>query len=202
MNQPKNKWLLRRPDGAEATMAPEERGADEATAQERILSALAKRYGLGAEPIDHELLLQKLTEEETIEEQSAREHAEELSRQAEAAKAKFPDFDLEREMQNPVFARMTARGVGIGVEDAYWAVHRNELHAAAMRETAEKTAEKITNAILSGSRRPCEAGSASQAPSVSTFDYAKASRTQREEFKKDLRLRMANGEKVYPGAER
>ena len=67
-----------------------------------------------------------------------------------------------------------------------------------MRETAEKTAEKITNAILSGSRRPSEAGSTSQAPSVSTFDYAKASRKQREDFKKDLRLRMAKGEKVYP----
>jgi hypothetical protein len=69
---------------------------------------------------------------------------------------------------------MTAADVGIGVEDAYYAVHRKELHAAAMREAAEKTAEKLASAIRSGSRRPRESGASAQAPSVSTFDYAKA----------------------------
>ena len=68
-----------------------------------------------------------------------------------------------------------------------------------MQVTAQKTAEKISNAIASGSRRPNESGTSSQAPSVSTFDYAKASPEQREAFKKDLRARMARGEKVYPG---
>lgn len=199
MNQTKIKWPLRHSVGEEPSPAPEEMPSDtEPTAQDRIFSALAKRYGLDPEAVDHALLLEKLEEAETLEEQNVREHTEEIARQAEAVKEKFPTFDLETEMQNPVFARMTAPGVGIGVEDAYWAIHRNELHAAAMRETAEKTAEKITNAILSGSRRPSEAGSTSQAPSVSTFDYAKASRKQREDFKKDLRLRMAKGEKVYP----
>ena len=136
--------------------------------------------------------------EETSRAVLIRAHLADLDRQAQALRASFPDFDLNEEMKNPVFARMIAADVGIGVEDAYYAIHRKEIHEAAMREAAAKTAEKLASAIRSGSRRPKESGASSQAPSVSTFDYAKACRSQREAFKKDLRARMARGEKVYP----
>ncbi len=127
------------------------------------------------------------------------EHFAELETQSLALKKRFPEFDLQTELQNPSFARMTAPGKGnMRVEDAYYAIHRHEIHTAAMQETARKTAEMIANAIQSGSRRPGESGASSQAPSVTSFDYAKASRDQREAFKKDLRLKMAKGEKVYP----
>lgn len=142
---------------------------------------------------------QKAQNERTLQEQAIQQHFVKLQQQGEALKKTFPNFDLRTELQNPAFARMTAPNVGISVEDAYYAVHRNEIQTAAMQVTAQKTAEKISNAIQSGSRRPDESGASSQAPSVSTFDYAKASREQREAFKADLRARMARGEKVYPG---
>ena len=142
---------------------------------------------------------QKALEQRTLQEQMIQNHFVKLEQQAEAMKKVFPKFDLRAELQNPAFARMTAPGVGISVEDAYYAVHRDEIQTAAMQVTAQKTAEKISNAIASGSRRPDESGASSQAPSVSTFNYAKASRDQREAFKKDLRARLARGEKVYPG---
>ncbi len=142
---------------------------------------------------------QKAMEQRTLQEQKIQQHFVRLEQQAEAMKKTFPNFDLRTELQNPAFARMTHPNVGISVEDAYYAVHRNEIQTAAMQVTAQKTAEKISNAIASGSRRPDESGASSQAPSVSTFDYAKASREQREAFKRDLRERMARGEKVYPG---
>lgn len=142
---------------------------------------------------------QKAQEQRTLQEQAIQQHFVKLQQQGEALKKTFPSFDLRTELQNPAFARMTAPNVGISVEDAYYAVHRNEIQTAAMQVTAQKTAEKISNAIQSGSRRPDESGASSQAPSVSTFDYAKASREQREAFKADLRARMARGEKVYPG---
>lgn len=142
---------------------------------------------------------QKAQNERTLQEQAIQQHFVKLQQQGEALKKTFPSFDLRTELQNPAFARMTAPNVGISVEDAYYAVHRNEIQTAAMQVTAQKTAEKISNAIQSGSRRPDESGASSQAPSVSTFDYAKASREQREAFKADLRARMARGEKVYPG---
>ena len=142
---------------------------------------------------------QKAQQQRTLQEQKIQQHFVKLEQQSEAMKKVFPNFDLRKELQNPYFARMTSPNVGISVEDAYYAIHRNEIQTASMQITAQKTAEKISNAIQSGSRRPNESGTSSQAPSVSTFDYSKASREQREAFKKDLQARMARGEKVYPG---
>ena len=138
-------------------------------------------------------------EARNLEEQKLRAHFEKLQQQSAAMKKVFPNFDLRTELQNPAFARMTAPNVGISVEDAYYAVHRNEIQTAAMQATAQRTAQNISKNIQAGNRRPDEAGASGQAPSVTTFDYSKASREQREAFKKDLRARMARGEKVYPG---
>lgn len=143
---------------------------------------------------------QKAMEQRTLQEQALSQHFARLEQQGEELKKIFPNFDLRTELQNPAFARMTAPGKGLmSVEDAYRAVHRNEIDAAASHIIAQKTAEKISNAIQSGSRRPDESGVSSQAPSVSTFDYRKASPEQRAAFKADLRKKWANGETVYPG---
>ena len=149
--------------------------------------------------MERETERQKAMEQRTIQEQKIQQHFVKLEQQSEAMKKVFPNFDLRTELKNPAFARMTAPGVGISVEDAYYAVHRNEIQTAAMQVTAQKTAEKISNAIQSGSRRPNESGTSSQAPSVSTFDYRNASRDQREALKKRIREAAARGEKLYPG---
>jgi dihydrodipicolinate synthase/N-acetylneuraminate lyase len=64
-----------------------------------------------------------------------------------------------------------------------------------MQVTAQKTAQMISNSIQAGTRRPAEAGTTGQAPSVTTFDYRNASQQQREELKRRIR----SGEKIYPG---
>ena len=97
---------------------------------------------------------QQREEQRTIEQQKFQQHIVKLQQQGEEMKKVFPNFDLRTELQNPAFARMTSPNVGISVEDAYYAVHRNEIQAAAMQVTAQKTAQKISNAIQSGSRRP------------------------------------------------
>jgi hypothetical protein len=136
----------------------------------------------------------------TLQEQAYQEHIENLEQQGEALKKIFPSFDLRTELKNPAFVRMTAPGKGImSVEDAYRAVHRKELDALSMQVVAQKTAQKISNAIQSGSRRPDEAGTSSQAPSVTTFDYRNASKEQRDALKKRIYEAKARGEKVYPG---
>lgn len=126
-------------------------------------------------------------------------HILSLERQGEKLRETFPGFDLRQELQNPVFARMTSPGGGISVEDAYYAVHRKELQTAAMQAAVEKTAQKISNSIQSGQRRPTENGAASQAPSVTQFDWHSASRQQREEMRQRIRTAAARGEKIYPG---
>ena len=143
---------------------------------------------------------QQREEARNLEEQKLRNHFMRLEQQGEALKQVFPNFDLRTELQNPVFARMVAPGTGImSDEDAYHAVHRKEIEAAQSQVIAQRTAEKISNAIQAGSRRPDENGTSGQSPSVTTFDYSKASREQREALKREIRAAAARGEKLYPG---
>ena len=143
---------------------------------------------------------QKREEARNLEEQKLRNHFVNLEKQGEALKKVFPNFDLRTELQNPAFARMVAPGRGImSVEDAYKAVHRKEIEAAQSQVIAQQTTQKISNAIQAGSRRPDENGTSGQSPSVTTFDYSKASREQREALKQQIRAAAARGEKLYPG---
>ncbi len=144
---------------------------------------------------ERETARQQRQQQQTLEQQKFEQHIVRLEQQGEEMKKVFPNFDLRTELQNPNFARMTSPNVGISVEDAYYAVHRKELQTAAMQVTAQKTAQSISNAIASGSRRPDENGTSGQAPSVTTFDYRSMSPEQRNALKAKIR----SGEKVYPG---
>ena len=143
---------------------------------------------------------QQREKQRTLEEQQIRDHFVSLEKQAESLKKVFPNFDLRTELKNEAFARMLAPGKGImSVEDAYYAVHRREIEAARSQVIAQQTAQKISNAIQAGARRPNENGTSGQSPSVTTFDYSKASRQQREALKAQIRAAAARGEKLYPG---
>ena len=142
---------------------------------------------------------QQRAEALSLEEQRIRNHFASLENQALAMQKIVPNFDLQTELKNPAFLRMTSPNVGISVRDAYYAVHHDEMQTAAMQATAKATAQNISQNIQARQRRPDENGISGQAPSATTFDYSKASPEQREAFKKDLRARMARGEKVYPG---
>ena len=134
-----------------------------------------------------------------LEQQKLQNHFMKLEQQGEALKKVFPKFDLRTELRNPVFARMTSPNVGVSVEDAYHAVHRREIMQAGMQVTAQQTKQKISNAIQAGSRRPAENGTSGQSASVTTFDYGKASKAQRDALKQQIRAAAARGEKLYPG---
>ena len=135
-----------------------------------------------------------------LEQQRFDNHMRSLEQQGEALKKVFPKFDLRTELQNPMFARMTAPGTGLmSVEDAYRAIHRKEIEAAQSQVIAQRTAEMMSNSIQAGYRRPVENGTSGQSASVTTFDYSKASKEQREALKKRIYASYANGEKLYPG---
>lgn len=138
-------------------------------------------------------------EAQTLEEQKLQDHFKKIQRQSEDLKKVFPEFDLRTELQNPTFVRLTSPGVGLSVEDAYHTIHRKEILARGMQVTAQQTKEQISNAIQAGSMRPDESGVTGQSASVTTFDYSKASRQQREDLKKQIRAAAARGEKLYPG---
>ena len=144
---------------------------------------------------ERETARQQRQEQMTLEQQKIRNHIIGLEQQGEEMKKVFPNFDLRKELQNPTFARMTSPNMGISVQDAYYAVHRQEIMAASAQVTAQQTARKMANAIQSGSRRPQENGTSGQAPSVSNFDHRNMTPAQRA----DLKRRIMSGEKIYPG---
>lgn len=135
----------------------------------------------------------------TLEAQKTQQHFQRLEQQAAPLKAQFPGFDLRTELQNPVFERMTRPDSGLTVEDAYFAVHRKDIQQAQAQVIASQTAQAVSNAVRSNSRRPDESGASGQAPSVATFDYRKASKEERNALKNRIRSAAARGEKVYPG---
>ena len=134
-----------------------------------------------------------------LEQQKLLNHFMRMEQQGESLKKVFPNFDLRTELQNPVFARMTSPDIGLSVEDAYHAVHRKEIMQAGMQAAAQQTAQKMANAIQAGSLRPDENGTSGKSSSVTTFDYSKASKAQREALKAQIRAAAASGKKLYPG---
>ena len=137
------------------------------------------------------------------EENAARQEMNELMTAAVALKATIPDFDINREMENPAFARMALkppRGVGLPLESAYYAVHHAEIEQArrqqqyqSMQTAVHETTQKVANAVASGSMRPSENGMGGNAAAVTRSDPRTLSRQERAEIKR----RVERGEKIY-----
>ncbi len=166
------------------------------------LRQLAKQHGLDPENLDHAALAEAITRQNQPQETPQQRfvaHIRNLQQQEQAFKAIVPDFDLRQELRNPLFARLTAPGVGLSVEDAFYAVHRRSMQEQSMQAAAQQASRMISNAIASGSRRPEESGTAAQAPSVSRFDYRNATPEQRKALKDAIRTAAAEGRKIYPG---
>lgn len=140
---------------------------------------------------ENETLRQR--EQQSIAETRMREHFDKLAKQADAAKEFYPGLDLMAEMQNPTFARLTAPGVGVDVRTAYEVVHRDQLRGAEMQYAAQKSAERMANAVRANGMRPVENGMNSQqtASPVKTDP-----RTLTKADRAEIRRRVANGEKI------
>ena len=141
---------------------------------------------------------QRQQQEEDQRQQAAREHIRGLVQQEAAMRELVPDFDLRRELENPTFARLIAPGVGISVQDAYFAVHRKEMQEQIQRQATQETAQKLAASIQANQGRPRENGTSAQAQSTGQVDYRHMPRQQREELKERIRMAAARGEKVYP----
>ena len=137
------------------------------------------------------------------EETAARTEMNALLQSAVAFKTANPEFNLDAEMANPTFARMVLkppRGVGLSLQDAYYAVHREEIENARRQQqmqmtqqVAAQTAQKVANAVASGSRRPAENGISNPAAAMTFTDP----RTLTKEARKELRYRVIyKGEKI------
>lgn len=132
-------------------------------------------------------------ERKTQAEQQMQQHFMELSRQGEELKKLYPGFDLMTEIKNPTFARLTAPGVGVDVRTAYEVAHRDELRGAEMQYAAQKSAERMANAVRSNSRRPVENGLNGQQTSATVKIDP---RTFNKDDRAEIKRRVLNGEKI------
>ena len=117
------------------------------------------------------------------------EHYAALFARAEELKAEYPDFDLAREMENPIFVRLTAPGVDIDPGTAYEIIHRRDLEKARRSEDFARTVQ----AVRSGSLRPDESALTGARAAVPVRTDPK---NLSAEDRKDIRKRVQRGERV------
>lgn len=114
-----------------------------------------------------------------------------LTQQSEAAKAKYPDFDLDTEMRNPSFARMVLQA-GVPVMTAYAAMHHDELMQGAVAQSAQAAQARMASTIQANAARPTENG-LNAAPAVThVVDPTKLTKEQRRE----IRARVNRGDQI------
>ena len=125
--------------------------------------------------------------EASVQDEMYRRHFDDLQRQAEALKQKYPSFNMEEEMKDARFRRMTMPGGGWNVEQAFNAVHHDEILKAAQEATARQAAQAISNNIQSGKNLPAENGSV-QRSAVETQPklYSQMTPDERRIFKAQL----------------
>ncbi len=93
-----------------------------------------------------------------------------LRQNAEQTKARFPQFDLETEMQNEKFRRLCAVNNG-DTTSAYMACHWNEIIPATVQMATRQVQNQTAQAVASNRARPIENGLSSTAPSVVQQDF-------------------------------
>ncbi len=116
------------------------------------------------------------------------QHIASLRQQAEAMKQKYPGFDLDAELKHPVFFRMTSPGGGVSVEDAYWAVHHNEIAQAKQAQTAQVVASALSKSVQAGRNMPQENGTRARASGGAVNKlYSQMTPAERAQYKADLK---------------
>ncbi len=106
------------------------------------------------------------------------EHFNKVRQQGAQLKELFPDFDLDRELQDPEFVRRTAPGA-LSVEDAYYSLHHREIMQRQAESIARRAKQTTAAAVQSGSARPRENGSAATASAAVTPNMRAMSRADR-----------------------
>ena len=101
-------------------------------------------------------------EQENIQDQMLREHFGKLSQQAEAMRQSYPNFDLQEELKDPNFLRLTSPDVGLSVEDAFFAVHHKELAPQMMAYGMQRAKQQMGQTLQAQRNRPAEGAMRSQ----------------------------------------
>lgn len=134
-------------------------------------------------------------EAEAEEQRFFSEHLQKLAQQGEALKQRFPNFDLKTELQNETFRRMTSPSGGLSVEDAYFAVHHNELMPQMMAYGMQRAQQQISQTIRANGARAVEGAMQGQA-AAAAGDAMPVRIYSREERQALIDRMRSTGEKI------
>ena len=109
-------------------------------------------------------------------------------REAEELKRMYPQFDLQREIQDKRF--LDLMGAGIDMRTIYETLHHDEILPALMQQTAKAATKQQAAAARSGQMRPAENGMSSRPAAQTVKDPAKMTKEERQEYAR----RAARGE--------
>ena len=161
-----------------------------------LLQVLEERYGLTDES-DTETLAAQLRESADSYRPRGEDvaaHLEAMLADAEKLRQNVPDFDLTRELEDPVFVRMTAPHSGISLADAYYARHRAERE----REMTRRNIEAVSRSLQSAAARPRKLRDTGAGERF-TLNPGAMSRAEREALKKRILEAKAQGRKLGVG---
>lgn len=115
--------------------------------------------------------------------------------EAEAFRQKIPSFDLQQEIEgNKLFAHLIIN-CGVGVENAYYAAHHEELMAAGQQAAAMQATQALATRIQAGQSMPLEGGIGRSPAAKQTRITSPKNLTK--EMRKDIRERVNRGEKIF-----
>lgn len=124
-------------------------------------------------------------EEQTRQEQM-RQQIMLLRQNAEKTKARFPQFDLDTEMQDERFRKLCAVSNG-DTSAAYMACHWNEILPATVQMASRQIQAQTAQAVAANRARPIENGISSAAPSVVQQDFSKMNLKQLRQWADEQR---------------
>ena len=120
-------------------------------------------------------------------EQNVRLHMKRVKRGAEETARLYPEFDLRREMRDPLFLKLTV-ATGGDTTAAYVARHYDEIISGRVRDAEKRGAEAVAASVRSGGGRPKEGALSKGGAVVEKRDPAKLSlgdfKRIRENFRK------------------
>ena len=119
-----------------------------------------------------------------------RNHLKSLVQQGEELKKIYPAFDLQKELKDPRFVRLTGPEVNIRVEDAFYAIHHKELAPQMMQYGMQRARTQMGQTLQAQSKRPAEGAmrQQGQAAAEMKLDPSRMTRAEREQIKRQVRL--------------
>ncbi len=110
-----------------------------------------------------------------------RQHFLKMQQQATQLRELFPDFDLNRELQNPEFLRRTSPEGGLSVADAFYSLHHDEVMQQQAEAIARRAKADVAASIRTG-RHPRENGGSGTAVASGTPNLKQMTREQRTAY--------------------